>query len=618
LKIRNIAIIAHVDHGKTTLVDQMLRQAGAFRANQHVEERVMDSNPLERERGITILAKNTSVMWHGTKINIVDTPGHADFGGEVERILRMVDGVLILVDAAEGPMPQTRFVTRKALALGLQPIVAINKIDRGDAEPLRVHDEVLTLFLDLEATEAQLNCPFLYTSSRFGTATLEFEHPGSNLEPLFQAILDTVPAPTGDPEQPFQMLVSTLDFSNFLGRIAIGRIERGRLAAGDQVTLLPMGLPGMVGPDEPGVERGRVTKLYTFDGLHRVEAPSVDAGDIVALSGFETIEIGKTFTAPDFPERLEGIAVEEPTISVDFIVNNSPFAGREGKYVTSRQLRDRLFKELERNVALRVDETDSPDTHTVSGRGELHLGILMETMRREGYEFQVSRPRVILREGENGERLEPYEELTVDVAESFMGVVMEKLGPRRSEMLEMRNPGQGMVRITFKIPARGLFGYRSEFLTDSRGTGIMHHRFLEYGPWAGPLSGRKRGVMIADREAPVVAFALGNLQERAQMFVAPGEQVYEGMVVGESARPGDMDVNVGKEKKLTNMRTTASDDHILLEPPREITLEYALEYIEEDELIEVTPDNIRLRKRVLQANERKKVQRAANRVADAS
>jgi GTP-binding protein len=618
LPIRNIAIIAHVDHGKTTLVDQMLRQAGAFRANQHVEERVMDSNPLERERGITILAKNTSVQWGGTKINIVDTPGHADFGGEVERILRMVDGVLILVDAAEGPMPQTRFVTRKALALGLQPIVAINKIDRGDAEPLRVHDEVLSLFLDLEATDKQLECPFLYTSSRAGTATLELDHPGTNLEPLFQAILDTVPAPTGDPEKPFQMLVSTLDFSSFLGRIAIGRIERGRLAAGDQVTLLPMGAPGMVSAEEPGVERGRVTKLYTFDGLHRVETASVDAGDIVALSGFETIEIGKTFTAPDYPERLEGIAVEEPTISVDFIVNNSPFAGREGKYVTSRQLRDRLFKELERNVALRVEETDSPDTHTVSGRGELHLGILMETMRREGYEFQVSRPRVILREGENGERLEPYEELTIDVAESFMGVVMEKLGPRRSEMLEMRNPGQGMVRITFKIPARGLFGYRSEFLTDSRGTGIMHHRFLEYGPWAGPLSGRKRGVMIADREAPVVAFALGNLQERAQMFVAPGEQVYEGMIVGESARPGDMDVNVGKEKKLTNMRTTASDDHILLEPPREITLEYALEYIEEDELIEVTPENIRLRKRVLQATERKKAQRAANRVADAS
>jgi GTP-binding protein len=618
VKIRNIAIIAHVDHGKTTLVDQMLRQAGAFRANQHVEERVMDSNPLEKERGITILAKNTSVVWHGTKINIVDTPGHADFGGEVERILRMVDGVLILVDAAEGPMPQTRFVTRKALALGLQPIVAINKIDRQDAEPLRVHDEVLSLFLDLDATEAQLNAPFLYTSSRHGTATLELDQPGTTLDSLFDTIVKTVPAPTGDPELPFQMLISTLDFSNFLGRIAIGRVEQGRIAAGDQVALLPMGAPGLVPADEPGVERGRVTKLYTFDGLHRVEATSVDAGDIVCLSGFDTIEIGKTFTSPDAPYRLEGIAVEEPTISVDFIVNNGPFAGREGKYVTSRQLRDRLFKELERNVALRVEPTDSPDTHTVSGRGELHLGILMETMRREGYEFQVSRPRVILREGNDGERLEPYEELTIDVSETYMGVVMEKLGPRRSEMLEMRNPGQGMVRLTFKIPARGLFGYRSEFMTDSRGTGMMHHRFLDYGPWAGPLAGRKRGVMIADREAPVVAFALGNLQERAQMFVAPGEQVYEGMIVGESARPGDMDVNVGKEKKLTNMRTTASDDHILLEPPREITLEYALEYIEEDELIEVTPENIRLRKRVLQANERKKAQRAANRVADAS
>jgi GTP-binding protein len=618
LDIRNIAIIAHVDHGKTTLVDKMLRQAGAFRANQHVEERVMDSNPLERERGITILAKNTSVVWHGVKINIVDTPGHADFGGEVERILRMVDGVLILVDAAEGPMPQTRFVTRKALALGLQPIVAINKIDRQDAEPLRVHDEVLSLFIDLEATEAQLNAPFLYTSSRAGTATFDLEKPETNLELLFQSIVDTVPAPTGNPDLPFQMLISTLDFSNFLGRIAIGRVEQGRIAAGDQVALLPMGVPGLVSPDEQGVERGRVTKLYTFDGLHRVEVASVDAGDIVALSGFETIEIGKTFTSPDAPYRLEGIAVEEPTISVDFIVNNSPFAGREGKYVTSRQLRDRLFKELERNVALRVEETDSPDTHTVAGRGELHLGILMETMRREGYEFQVSRPRVILKEGPDGESLEPYEELTIDVAEAYMGVVMEKLGPRRSEMLEMRNPGMGMVRLTFKIPARGLFGYRSEFMTDSRGTGIMHHRFLDYGQWAGPLAGRKRGVMIADREAPVVAFALGNLQERAQMFVAPGEQVYEGMIVGESARPGDMDVNVGKEKKLTNMRTTASDDHILLEPPREITLEYALEYIEEDELIEVTPQNIRLRKRVLQANERKKAQRAANRVADAS
>jgi GTP-binding protein len=613
--IRNIAIIAHVDHGKTTLVDKMLRQAGAFRANQQVEERVMDSNPLEKERGITILAKNTAVNWHGTKINIVDTPGHADFGGEVERILRMVDGFVLLVDAAEGPMPQTRFVTRKALALGLQPIVAINKIDRSDAEPLRVHDEVLGLFIDLEATHEQLDAPFLYTSSRAGTATPELDQPGTDLTPLFQRIIDDVRAPKGDPEGAFQMLVSTLDFSSFLGRIAIGRIERGRVKVGDSVVLLPMGEPGLVG-EEPGIERGRVTKLYTFDGLHRVEVEEASAGDIVALSGFETLEIGKTFTSVEQPERLEGIAVEEPTISVDFIVNNSPFAGREGKFVTSRQLRDRLFRELERNVALRVEPTDSPDTHTVSGRGELHLGILMETMRREGYEFQVSRPRVITRLGDGGERLEPYEELTIDVPEEYVGVVMEKLGPRRSEILEMRNNGQGSTRLTFKIPSRGLFGYRSEFMTDTRGTGIMHHRFLEYGPWAGPLAGRKRGVMVADREGSVVAFALGNLQERAQMFVAPGDVVYEGMLAGENARPGDLDVNVTKEKKLTNMRASGSDDNVLLEPPRQITLEYAMEYIEEDELIEVTPQSIRLRKRVLQANDRKKAARAA-RVADA-
>jgi GTP-binding protein len=613
--IRNLAIIAHVDHGKTTLVDKMLRQAGAFRANQQVEERVMDSNPLERERGITILAKNTAVSWNGVKINIVDTPGHADFGGEVERILRMVDGVLLLVDAAEGPMPQTRFVTRKALALGLRPIVAINKIDRADAEPLRVHDEVLGLFIDLEATHDQLDAPFLYTSSRAGTATAELERPGTDLTPLFQAIVDHVPAPKGDPDGPFQMLVSTLDFSSFLGRIAIGRIERGRVRVGDEVALLPLGEPGLVGEEE--AERNRVTRLYTFDGLNRVEVDQAAAGDIVALSGFEGIEIGKTFTAVERPERLAGIAVEEPTISVDFIVSNGPFAGREGKFVTSRQLKDRLYRELERNVALRVEETDSPDTHTVSGRGELHLGILMETMRREGYEFQVSRPRVITKQGPDGERLEPYEELTVDVPEEFMGVVMEKLGPRRSEMSEMRNPGQGMVRLTFRIPARGLFGYRSEFLTDTRGTGIMHHRFLDYGPWAGPLAGRKRGVLVADREGSVVAYALGNLQERAQMFVTPGDLVYEGMIAGENSRPGDLDVNVTKEKKLTNMRTTASDENVILEPPRQITLEYAMEYIEEDELIEVTPKNIRLRKRVLTANDRKKAARAA-RVADAS
>jgi GTP-binding protein len=613
-QIRNIAIIAHVDHGKTTLVDQMLRQAGAFRANQQVEERVMDSNPLERERGITILAKNTAVRWGDTKINIVDTPGHADFGGEVERILRMVDGVLILVDAAEGPMPQTRFVTRKALALGLQPIVAINKIDRQDAEPLRVHDEVLGLFIDLEASHAQLDAPFLYTSSRAGTATPELDHPGTDLTPLFEAILKHVPAPRGDGEGPFQMLISTLDFSTFVGRMGIGRIERGRVRVGQEVALLPIGEPGMV---EGSFEKGRITKLMTFDGLNKVDTEEVSAGDIAVIAGVEGIEIGRTITAVDHPERLEGIAVEEPTMSVDFIVNNSPFAGRDGKFVTSRQVRDRLYKELERNVALRVEETDSPDTWQVSGRGELHLGILMETMRREGFEFQVSRPRVITKVGRGGERLEPYEELMADVPEGYIGTVIEKLGPRRAELSEMKNPGQGMVRMNFRIPARGLFGYRSEFLTDTRGTGTLHHRFLEYGPWAGPLAGRKNGVLVADRVGAAVGFALFNLQERAQMFISPGDEVYEGMISGENSRPGDMDVNVSKEKKLTNMRTTASDENIQLETPRQITLEYALEYIEEDELIEVTPKSIRLRKRALAATERKKMARAAAR-ADAS
>ncbi|HUL69081.1 MAG TPA: translational GTPase TypA [Gemmatimonadales bacterium] len=614
--IRNIAIIAHVDHGKTTLVDQMLRQAGAFRANQQVEERVMDSNPLERERGITILAKNTSVRWGGVKINIVDTPGHADFGGEVERILRMVDGVLILVDAAEGPMPQTRFVTRKALSLGLRPIVAINKIDRSDAEPLRVHDEVLGLFIDLEASHEQLDAPFLYTSSRAGTATAELEHPGTDLKPLFQAILDHVPPPKGDPQGPFQMLVSTLDYSSYVGRMAIGRIERGRVEVGDEVALLPLGEPGLV--TDEAIERSKITKLYCFEGLNRVELERAEAGEIIVLSGLEGIEIGKTITAAAVPERLAGIAVEEPTISVDFMVNNSPFSGREGRFVTSRQVRDRLYNELERNVALRVEDTESPDTWSVSGRGELHLGILMETMRREGYEFQVSRPRVITRVGPGGERLEPYEELMIDVPEEHLGTVIEKLGPRRSELMEMKNPGQGMVRMSFRIPARGLFGYRSEFLTDTRGTGVMHHRFLDYGPWAGPLAGRKRGVLVADRQGVVVAYALGNLQERAQMFVAPGELVYEGMIAGENSRPGDMDVNVTKEKKLTNMRASGSDENVQLEPPREITLEYALEYIEEDELIEVTPKTIRLRKRALAASDRKKAARAAARAAGAS
>jgi len=622
LQLRNIAIIAHVDHGKTTLVDKMLRQAGVFRANQQVDERVLDSNPLERERGITILSKNAAVRWGrggrggDTKINIVDTPGHADFGGEVERILRMVDGFLLLVDAAEGPMPQTRFVAGKALALGLKPIVLVNKVDRQDAEPLRVHDEVLELFLELEATPEQFSCPFLYTSSRYGTATRDLAQPGTTLVPLFETILETIPAPRVDRDGPFQMLISTLDYSSYLGRIGIGRIERGRVRVGDTVALLPLGEPGPLG-DAP-YEQARVVKLFGFEGLERVALEEAAAGEIVAVAGLAGVEIGKTVTAPDHLERLAGIAVEEPTISVDFKVNDSPFAGREGKFVTGRQLRDRLFRELERNVALRVEETADPQTFTVSGRGELHLGVLMETMRREGYEFQVSRPRIIPREGPNGEQLEPYEELMIDGPEGYLGVVMEKLGPRRATLLDMRNPGVGTVRMRFKIPARGLLGYRSEFLTDTRGTGIMHHRFLEYGPWAGPLEGRSRGVMVADREGVAVAYALFNLQERGAMFVKPGDALYEGMIVGESARSGDMDVNPAKEKKLTNMRTTASDEMIVLEPPRPMTLELGLEYIEDDELIEVTPSSLRLRKRALRASERRKLARREARAAEES
>jgi GTP-binding protein len=613
VQIRNIAIIAHVDHGKTTLVDQMLRQAGVFRANQQVAERIMDSNPLERERGITILSKNTSVRWGDTKINIVDTPGHADFGGEVERILRMVNGFLLLVDAAEGPMPQTRFVAGKALALGLKPIVLVNKIDRQDAEPLRVHDEVLELLMDLEATPEQFNCPFLYTSSRAGTATADLARPGTDLKPLFETILGTIPPPLTEVDGPFQMLISTLDYSSYLGRIGIGRIERGRVHVGDTVALLPIGEPGPVG--DGAFEQARIVKLFGFEGLERAEVEEAVAGEIVAIAGIAGVEIGKTITAPDHLDRMAGIAVEEPTISVDVLVNNSPLAGREGKFVTGRQIRERLYRELERNVALRVEDTDTPYAFTVSGRGELHLGILMETMRREGYEFQVSRPRIIPREGPDGERLEPYEELMIDAPEGYVGVVMEKLGPRRATMLDMKNPGLGMVRMRFKIPARGLLGYRSEFLTDTRGTGIIHHRFFEYDQWAGPLSGRNRGVLVADREGVVVAFALFNLQERATLFVQPGDPVYEGMIIGEHVRPGDMDVNATKEKKLTNMRTTASDEMIILEPPRQVTLELALEYIEDDELIEVTPSSVRLRKRLLGATERRKLARSEKRAA---
>ena len=604
--IRNIAIIAHVDHGKTTLVDKMLRQAGVFADHEEIQERVMDSNPLERERGITILSKNTAVQWGDVKVNIVDTPGHVDFGGEVERILRMVDGVLLLVDAVEGPMPQTRFVTRKALELGHMPVVVINKLDRDAARPAEVHDEVLDLFIELNASDRQLDAPFVYASASAGWASTTPGVEGADLEPLFDAILAHVPPPSSDPSGPFQMLVSTLDHSPYVGRIAIGRIERGRVRVGEEVALLPFGDPGAVRDEE--VERNHIMKLYTFQGLKRVEVTEAKAGDIVAFAGLEAVEVGRTVTDPESPDRLRGIQIEEPTLSVDFRVNDSPFSGRAGSFVTTRQLRERLMRELERNVALRVVDTDESDTFQVSGRGELHLSILMETMRREGYEFQVSRPRVITKTEEDGTRLEPYEEALIDAPQEMVGIVMEKMGPRRGEILDM-NPGDaGSTRLRFRIPARGLFGYRSEFLSDTRGEGTLNHHFLEYGSWAGPIAGRRRGVLVADREGAAVAYALFNLQARANMFVRPGNAVYAGMIVGEHARSGDLDVNVCKGKRLTNMRAAGSDESVRLESPRELTLELALEFIEEDELIEVTPDALRLRKRELDANARRKAQ----------
>ena len=616
MNLRNVAIIAHVDHGKTTLVDQMFRQAGVFRDGQVVGERILDSNPLERERGITILSKNTAVQWRGTKINIVDTPGHADFGGEVERILRMVDGVLLLVDAAEGPMPQTRFVTRKALALGLLPLIVINKVDRPDARAEEVHDEVLELLMDLEASDEQLDAPFLYAAGREGWTSTEPGVHGTDLTPLFETVVDHIPPPGVDPAGPFQMLVSTLDHSSYVGRIAIGRVERGTVRMGERVVRLAAAEAGAVVPERAGMGAGtgagtRIIGLYTFSGLDRVDIEEARAGDIVGLAGPEGVEIGDTLADPLSPERLTGITVEEPTISVDFVVNDSPFAGRVGKYVTTRQLRERLVRELERNVALRVEDTDRPDTFAVSGRGELHLTILMETMRREGYEFQVSRPRVLTREDGNGGRLEPYEEVVAEVPSELAGTVIDKLSRRRGELTVMRPVGDsGTTRLQFGIPARGLFGYRTEFLTDTRGEGILHHRFDRWDVWAGSIRGRGRGAIVADRPGKAVAFALFGLQERGTLFVGPGAECYNGMVVGENARPGDMDVNVSRGKKLTNMRAAAADENVRLEPPRRMTLEQALDFIDDDELIEVTPDAIRLRKRELDQSRRRKAARA--------
>ena len=589
---RNIAIIAHVDHGKTTLVDAMLHQSGVFREHERVAERALDNIDLERERGITIMAKNTAIRYRDLVINIVDTPGHADFGGEVERTLTMVDGVLLLVDASEGPLPQTRFVLRKALEQGLPPIVVINKMDRPDARPAEVLDEIYDLFIDLDATEAQIEFPVLYANAKAGTASTDPAAPGRNLRPLLDAIAERMPPPPGDPDAPLQVLVANLDASDYLGRIAIGRIVNGRVATGDAIAVSKLG---------GAVETTRVTKLYVFNGLERMEVARAAAGDVICLAGIDDITIGETITSPDDPRPIPPMHVDEPTVSMVFGVNTSPMAGRDGRYVTSRNLRDRLARELVGNVSIRVADTDSPEQVQVIGRGELQLSILIEMMRREGYELQVSRPRIVTRK-RNGRTEEPVEELVIDVAEDYQGVVIAQLGNRKATMTRMVNHGSGRVRLEFRIPTRGLIGFRSQFLTDTRGTGIMNHLFAGWEPWNGPIPGRPSGALVADRAGKATAYAIYNLQERGEIFLDAGTAVYEGMIIGENARPADLDVNVTKEKKLTNMRASTAEEALRLVPPRLLNLEQAIEFINDDELVEITPGSVRLRKEVLTAN----------------
>jgi GTP-binding protein len=594
--IRNIAIIAHVDHGKTTLVDAMLRQSGTFRENEQVRERVMDSMDLERERGITIMAKNTAVRYRNLKINIVDTPGHADFGGEVERVLKMVDGVMLLVDAAEGCLPQTRFVLRKALEARLPAIAVVNKIDRSDARPAEVVDEIYELFLDLDATDEQIEFPILYAISRDGVARKKLEDAGGSLKPLFEQIVDTIPAPRQLRNDSLQLLVANLDYNDYVGRLAIGRIFSGEIRVGDHIAV--------VKPDH-SINKTRVSQLYVFEGLKREPVTHAAFGEIVALAGIEDINIGDTITSVENPQPLPAIAVDEPTISMIFGVNNSPFAGREGKYVTSRQLKERLDKEILGNVAIRVQETESPDQFKVSGRGELQLAILIEMMRREGYELQVSKPEAITRHID-GRTLEPIEAVVVDCPEEFIGVITEALGRRKGQMTRMVNHGTGRVRLEFETPSRGLIGFRNEFLTETKGTGLLNTMFLRWGDWQGQMRGRATGSLVADRSGETTTYALYNLQERGMLFVRPGIRVYEGMIIGENARAVDLDVNAIKEKKLTNMRASTADEAMRLVPPKELSLEQALEFIGEDELVEVTPESIRLRKRILPANMRPK------------
>ena len=593
---RNVAIIAHVDHGKTTLVDALLHQSGTFRANERVAERAMDNTDLERERGITILAKNTAVHYGDTLINIVDTPGHADFGGEVERTLAMVDGVLLLVDASEGPLPQTRFVLRKALERRLTPIVVINKIDRPDARIQEVLNEIYDLFIDLDATEEQLEFPVLYTSARAGTSSPSPTEPGQDLRPLFEAIVDHVPPPKGNPDGNLQMLVANLDSSDYLGRIAIGRVFNGRVRTGDQIVVCKL---------DGRTQQTKVTKLFAFEGLRRVDIEGAAAGDIVCLAGIEDITIGETIANVENPEPMPPIAVDEPTVSMIFGVNTSPMSGREGQFVTSRQIKDRLDRELLGNVSIKVEPTDSPEQMKVLGRGELQLSILIEMMRREGYELQVSRPDIVTRDL-NGQTMEPVEDLVIDVAEEFQGVVIAQVGMRRGTMTKMVNHGSGRIRMDFRIPARGLIGFRSQFLTETKGTGIMNHLFAGWEPWHGAIPSRATGALVADRPGAATAYAIWNLQERGEIFIEPGSQVYEGMIIGENARANDLDVNVTKEKKQTNMRASTADEAVRLIPPRRLGLEQAIEFINDDELVEVTPKSIRLRKRILAENMRPK------------
>lgn len=600
--IRNIAIIAHVDHGKTTLVDELLKQSGTFRQNQEVAERVMDSNDIERERGITILAKNTAVNYNGVKINIIDTPGHADFGGEVERVLKMVNGVILVVDAFEGAMPQTKFVLKKALELNLPVIVCINKIDRPEARPTEVIDEVLELFIDLDASDEQLDCPFVFASAKAGVAILELSDTPENMKPLFETILDYIPAPEGDEDAGTQVLISTIDYNEYVGRIGVGKVDNGKIRVNQEVTL--------VNAHEPDKKRKvKVSKLYEFEGLKKVEVAEAGVGSIVAISGISDIHIGDTLCSPEHPEPIPFQKISEPTIAMNFIVNDSPLAGQEGKFITSRHLRDRLFRELNTDVSLRVEETETTEAFKVSGRGELHLSVLIENMRREGFEFAVSKAEVLYKEDENGKKLEPMELAYVDVPDEFSGNVIEKLSNRKGELMSMSTASNGYTRLEFSIPSRGLIGYRGEFMTDTKGNGILNTIFDGYGPYKGDIAYRKQGSLIAFESGEAITYGLYNAQERGTLFIGPGEKVYSGMVVGQNGKTEDVEINVCKKKQLTNTRSSSADEALRLTPPRILSLEQALEFIETDELLEVTPKSLRIRKKILDPLMRKRANR---------